>query len=199
MKHMKYEKICTLKNVFFDGPLLITPKIFQDERGFFYESWNQKSFNDILSKSISFCQDNHSNSSKGVLRGMHYQTEPFSQGKLVRTTIGKIFDVFVDLRKNSPTFGEWAGVELDSIKKNQLWIPEGFAHGFLTLSDLAEVQYKTTNYWSKNHEKTILWNDSQINISWPIHKLMGENPIISNKDIEGKTFEYIKTAGFVFS
>ena len=195
---MKYEKVYSSKKIFLNGPLLITPNIFQDERGYFYESWNQKLFNNILSKSISFCQDNHSKSSKGVLRGLHYQTEPLSQGKLIRTTIGVIYDVIVDLRKYSPTFGEWAGVELDNITKNQLWIPDGFAHGFLTLSDFAEVQYKTTNYWSKNYEKTILWNDTQLNISWPLYKLMDNKPIISNKDMQGKTFEFMKKSGFVF-
>ena len=196
---MRYEKIFSSKNKFFNGPLLITPKIFQDERGFFYESWNQKSFNDILCESISFCQDNHSKSSKGVLRGLHFQTEPVSQGKLIRTTLGVIYDVIVDLRENYPTFGEWAGVELDNIKKNQLWIPKGFAHGFLTLSDFAEVQYKTTNYWSKKYEKTILWNDSKLNIAWPLYKLMGKKLTISSKDMEGKTFEFITKSGFIFS
>ena len=195
---MKYEKVYSSKKLFFNGPLLITPNIFQDERGYFYESWNQKLFNNILSKSISFCQDNHSKSSKGVLRGLHYQTEPLSQGKLIRTTIGVIFDVIVDLRKYSPTFGEWAGVELDDITKNQLWIPDGFAHGFLTLSDFAEVQYKTTNYWSKNYEKTILWNDDQLNIIWPLEKLIKQKPIISSKDMLGNSLEFMKKSGFVF-
>ena len=196
---MKYENIYSSeKSIIFDGPLLISPKIFQDNRGYFYESWNQKLFNNIIGKTISFCQDNHSSSSKGVLRGLHYQIEPISQGKLLRVTAGSIFDVIVDLRKTSKTFGKWAGVQLDNIKKQQLWIPSGFAHGFLTISNFAEVQYKTTNYWSKDHEKTILWNDDQINIVWPLEKLMKQKLIISNKDMAGKSLEFMKNSGFVF-
>jgi len=196
---MKYENIYSSeKSIIFDGPLLISPKIFQDERGYFYESWNQKLFNNIIGKTVSFCQDNHSSSSKGVLRGLHYQIEPIPQGKLLRVTSGSIFDVIVDLRKTSKTFGKWAGVKLDNIKKQQLWIPSGFAHGFLTISDFAEVQYKTTNYWSKDHEKTILWNDERINIIWPLEKLMKQKLIISNKDMAGKSLEFMKNSGFVF-
>ena len=194
---MKYEKIISARNVVFDGPLLITPTIFDDQRGFFYESWNKNIFNKTVGKKIDFCQDNHSKSTQGVLRGLHYQIEPEAQSKLIRTTIGSIFDVIVDLRKDSPTFGQWAGVELDQFNKKQLWIPDGFAHGFLTLSKFAEVQYKTTKFWSREHEKSLLWNDSKLKIKWPSEKLMGRNPIISNKDKNALTFEAIIDLGFV--
>ena len=195
---MQYEKIFSARNVVLDGPLLITPKIFEDHRGFFYESWNENIFNKNVGKKIDFCQDNHSKSSMGVLRGLHYQIEPEAQSKLIRTTIGSIFDVIVDLRKESLTFGEWAGVELDQFNKKQLWIPDGFAHGFLTLSEFAEVQYKTTKFWSKEHEKSLLWNDNKLKIKWPTEKLMGMRPIISNKDKDALSFEKIKELGFIF-
>jgi dTDP-4-dehydrorhamnose 3,5-epimerase len=147
--------------------LLLEPKIFEDDRGFFFESYNQKTFQDITGLSINFVQDNHSKSTKGVLRGLHYQLPPMAQGKLVRVTQGEIFDVAVDLRKNSPTFGQSVSAILSAENKHQLWIPEGFAHGFLTLSQTAEVLYKTTAYYSKEHERSILWNDETLAISWP--------------------------------
>ena len=146
------------------------------------ESWNQRKFNDAVGKDISFKQDNHSKSSKGVLRGLHFQCNPFAQGKLVRCIRGEIYDVAVDIRKESKTFLEWVGVLLNSQNHNQLWIPEGFAHGFLTLSDSAEVLYKTTEYWSKNHEKTVIWNDPKLSIDW-LKKI--NDPKLSPKDLTG--------------
>ena len=161
------------------GLAIIEPDIYRDNRGLFFESWNASKFCSLIDENINFVQDNHSYSSKNVLRGLHYQLNPFSQGKLVRCSKGKIFDVAVDIRKNSPTFKEWAGVTLDSEIHSQLWIPSGFAHGFLVLSEFADVNYKATNYWSKEHERTIKWNDSTISIDWPIKEL---NINISEKD-----------------
>lgn len=167
----------------FEDLFLITPKIYEDNRGFFYESWNSQEFNKHTKNKLIFVQDNHSKSAKGVLRGMHYQIDPKSQGKLVRCTSGAIFDVALDLRIKSKTYKKWFGTILDSQNKNQLWIPRGFAHGFLTISELAEVQYKTTNFWDKNFERTIVWNDSKLNINWPIKSFNIKNLIISDKDL----------------
>ncbi|MBC5788675.1 dTDP-4-dehydrorhamnose 3,5-epimerase [Providencia sp. JUb39] len=147
--------------------LIIEPRVFEDERGFFFESFNQKQFDEAVGYPVNFVQDNHSKSVKGVLRGLHYQEEPYSQGKLVRCIVGEVFDVAVDIRKNSTTFGKWVGVNLSSENKRQLWIPEGFAHGFLVLSEKAEFAYKTTNYYNIESEKGIIWNDSFLNILWP--------------------------------
>lgn len=146
---------------------LIEPDVYQDERGFFFESFNQEKFNQAIEQKISFLQDNHSKSKKGVLRGLHYQTEPFAQGKLVRVIFGEIFDVVVDIRKDSATFGKWVSENLSAKNKKQLWVPEGFAHGFLALSEIAEITYKTSQFYSKLHEKTIKYNDKQLNIQWP--------------------------------
>ena len=146
---------------------LIEPDVFEDERGFFYESFNQQKFNEAIGENITFVQDNHSKSSKGVLRGLHYQEAPFAQGKLVRVIVGEVFDVAVDIRKESPTYGEWVSEILSAENKKQLWIPEGFAHGFLALSDCAEFLYKTTAFYSKTHEKTIPYNHKDFDISWP--------------------------------
>ena len=157
---------------------LIEPDVFEDERGFFYESFNQQKFNEAVGEKITFVQDNHSKSSKGVLRGLHYQEEPFAQGKLVRVIAGEVFDVAVDIRKNSPTYGQWVSEILSAENKKQLWIPEGFAHGFLTLSDYAEFLYKTTTFYSKSSEKTIHWKRNDFDIKWPFLK----NVILSNKD-----------------
>ena len=179
---MEYEKLVSKKGIEIKGLTLFTPKIFHDERGFFYESWNNKSYKEILNLEIEFVQDNHSRSFHGVLRGLHYQLEPESQGKLVRCTSGEIFDVAVDIRKNSKTFGEWVGVFLSSNNFKQLWIPAGFAHGFLTLSEVAEVLYKTDNYWNNKYERSIKWNDEQVAINWPLEKLRTKKPIISAKD-----------------
>ncbi|EBA3209404.1 dTDP-4-dehydrorhamnose 3,5-epimerase, partial [Salmonella enterica] len=149
--------------------LIFEPKVFSDERGFFMESFNQKVFEEAVGRKIEFVQDNHSKSTKGVLRGLHYQVEPYAQGKLVRCIAGEVFDVAVDIRKDSETFGKWVGVNISSENKRQLWIPEGFAHGFLVLSDSADFLYKTSNYYSPIHERGIVWNDPTININWPIN------------------------------
>lgn len=146
--------------------LVIEPKVFSDERGYFYESFNQKDFTNVTGLQATFVQDNHSLSKKGVLRGLHYQVKHL-QGKLVRVIQGSVFDVAVDLRQSSLTFGCWVGVELSAENKRQLWIPEGFAHGFLTLSDRAEFLYKSTDYWHPASERCIVWNDPTLNINWP--------------------------------
>jgi len=147
--------------------ILFEPTVFTDERGFFFESFNHKEFEEALGYSVNFVQDNHSKSTKGVLRGLHYQLPPKAQGKLVRVTQGEVFDVAVDIRKDSPTFGKWVGEKLSAENKKQLWVPEGFAHGFLTLSETAEFLYKVTDYYSQKHEQSIRWNDTFINIRWP--------------------------------
>lgn len=159
---------------------LIEPKIFGDDRGFFFESFNSKTFNNAIGRDVTFVQDNHSKSSKNVLRGLHYQLAPKAQGKLVRVTQGEVFDVAVDVRKNSPTFGQWVGEILSAENKKQLWIPEGFAHGFLTLSDTAEFLYKTTDYYAPELERSIIWNDETLGINWPL--IEGIPPILSEKD-----------------
>ncbi|MBD2454937.1 dTDP-4-dehydrorhamnose 3,5-epimerase [Nostoc sp. FACHB-87] len=164
--------------------LLIEPQVFSDSRGFFFESYNQQKFTDKLDHPFNFVQDNHSFSKKNVLRGLHYQIiQP--QGKLVRAIVGSIFDVAVDVRKSSPTFGQWVGYELSAENKRQLWIPPGFAHGFLVLSEVAEVLYKTTDYYAPQGDRTILWNDPDLAIDWPIQ----EPPILSAKDSNGQAFK----------
>lgn len=157
--------------------LIFEPKIFGDERGYFYESFSQKVFEAAVGRKVEFVQDNHSKSCKGVLRGLHYQMEPHAQGKLVRCVAGEVFDVAVDIRKNSPTFGQWVGVNLSADNKRQLWIPEGFAHGFLVLSESAEFVYKATNYYAPLHEAGVMWDDEVINIEWP-----SVDVILSEKD-----------------
>ncbi|EMB0752229.1 TPA: dTDP-4-dehydrorhamnose 3,5-epimerase [Providencia rettgeri] len=165
--------------------LIIEPRVFEDERGFFFESFNQKQFDEAVGYPVNFVQDNHSKSVKGVLRGLHYQEEPYAQGKLVRCIAGEVFDVAVDIRKESPTYGKWVGVNLSAENKRQLWIPEGFAHGFLVLSEIAEFQYKTTNYYFPQNEKSIIYNDIHINIAWPNNK----NLLLSDKDKLAKSFK----------
>ena len=157
---------------------LIEPDVFEDERGFFYESFNQQKFNEAIGKNITFVQDNHSKSSKGVLRGLHYQDEPSAQGKLVRVIRGEVFDVAVDIRKDSPTYGQWVSEILSAENKKQLWIPEGFAHGFLTLSKEAELLYKTTKFYNKSYEKSINYKNNDFSIIWPDQ----QNYILSEKD-----------------
>ena len=147
--------------------LIFEPTVFGDERGFFMESFNQKVFEEAVGRKIEFVQDNHSKSAKGVLRGLHYQLPPFAQGKLVRCVVGEVFDVAVDIRRDSETFGKWVGINLSAENKRQLWIPEGFAHGFYVLTDTAEFLYKTTAYYSPAHDAGILWNDQDLNIQWP--------------------------------
>lgn len=163
---------------------IFEPKIFGDERGFFYESFNKKIFEDATGLKVDFVQDNHSKSSRGVLRGLHYQLPPMAQGKLVRVAQGEVYDVAVDIRHSSPTFGKWIGVHLSADNKRQLWVPEGFAHGFLTLSESAEFLYKTTNYYAPATEGAILWNDKSLNIEWPdVPKIL-----VSGKDHTAKPF-----------
>jgi dTDP-4-dehydrorhamnose 3,5-epimerase len=164
--------------------LIIEPKVFGDARGYFFESFNQKLWLEKTGLSTSFVQDNHSRSEKNVLRGLHYQIQQ-PQGKLVRVIQGAVFDVAVDIRKSSPTFGRWTGNELSAENRRQMWIPEGFSHGFLVLSDTAEFLYKTTNYWAPQYERTLLWNDPAIGIKWPLSGLQGRDPILSAKDAAG--------------
>lgn len=166
--------------------VLIEPKVFGDDRGFFYESFSQRLFNEAVGREVEFVQDNHSKSSKGVLRGLHYQLPPYAQGKLVRCTRGAVFDVAVDIRKNSPTFGQWVGEILSEENKKQLWVPEGFAHGFVTLTETAEFLYKTTNYYAPQAEGSIRWDDATLAIDW---KLDGIIPQLSGKDQQAPLFK----------
>ena len=175
------------------GLLIIEPRVFGDERGFFFESYNEIAFNEATGLSPRFVQDNHSKSVKGVLRGLHYQLPPKAQGKLVRVVQGEVFDVAVDIRKDSPKFGQWVGEVLSAENKKQLWIPPGFAHGFLTLSDTAEFLYKTTDTWSPEHERCILWNDPTLDIAWPLDQLKGLSPILAAKDAAGQLLESAET------
>lgn len=161
--------------------LIIEPKVFGDSRGFFFESFNARSFRELTGLDVSFVQDNHSRSAKGVLRGLHYQIRQ-PQGKLVRVTRGSVFDVAVDLRRNSPNFGKWVGVELSEDNHRQLWVPPGFGHGFVVLSESADFLYKTTDYYAPEHERCVIWNDPTIGIDWPLD---GE-PLLSAKDRDGK-------------
>lgn len=194
---MDFKNLKTNKGNLIDGILLIKPKIFRDDRGFFYESWNQVTFDEKVEPTI-FCQDNHSKSEEGVLRGIHYQLSPYAQGKLVRCTKGKIFDIAIDLRKESNTFKEWIGVELNDLNKYLLWIPEGFGHGFLTLCQDTEVQYKVTKKWNKEFEKSLLWNDPDIDINWPLSQLNKKIPKTSIKDSQALTIKEAEELGFIF-
>ena len=163
--------------------VLIEPNVFGDERGFFFESFNQARFEAAIGRSVQFVQDNHSRSAKNVLRGLHYQIQQ-PQGKLVRVVQGEVFDVAVDLRKSSPTFGKWVGEILSAENKRQLWVPEGFAHGFVVLSESAEFLYKTTDYYAPQYERCIFWNDATLGIAWP----QGIQPVLSAKDAKGLPF-----------
>ena len=160
--------------------LIVEPKVYGYDRGYFFESFNQQDFNDAVGQDVQFLQDNHSRSAKGVLRGLHYQIQQ-PQGKLVRVVRGAVFDVAVDLRKSSATFGQWAGTELSEDNHRQLWVPAGFAHGFVVLSESAEFLYKTTDYYAPEFERCIIWNDPDIGIDWPI----GDEPQLSGKDQQG--------------
>jgi dTDP-4-dehydrorhamnose 3,5-epimerase len=166
------------------GAVIFEPKVFGDDRGFFLESFNAKQFSEIVAQSFNFVQDNHSRSSQNVLRGLHYQTTQ-PQGKLVRVVSGEVFDVAVDLRRSSPSFGQWEGVLLSESNKRQFWIPPGFAHGFVVLSETADFLYKTTDYYAPSHECCIKWDDQSVGIEWPKHI----NPILSAKDNAGLAFE----------
>ena len=162
---------------------IINPKVFGDQRGFFLETYEQKRYQEMLNINLTFVQDNHSRSQKNVLRGLHFQKEN-PQGKLVRVVRGEVFDVAVDIRKDSSTYGKWVGVILSEDNKSQLWIPPGLAHGFLVMSDIADFEYKCTNYYDPNSEGCLLWNDPTVNINWPI-----STPILSDKDRLGKTLQ----------
>jgi len=163
--------------------LIFEPNVFGDHRGFFFESFSQKIFDEATGRHVDFVQDNHSKSTKGVLRGLHYQLAPNAQGKLVRCVKGEVFDVAVDIRRCSPLFGQWVGVNLSAENKRQLWIPEGFAHGFVTLSDEAEFVYKTSNYYAKESERSIIWNDPDIGIDWGM-----KDVLLSEKDLTASAF-----------
>ena len=163
---MKIETVKSSNNLLIDGPLILIPEKFSDKRGYFYESWNSKTFNKTINREISFVQDNHSKSIFGVIRGLHFQNKLNAQAKLIRVISGNIIDIIVDLRTNSSTFKEWASININKKNRKQIWIPEGFAHGFITISKNAEINYKTNNYWVKEAERTIIWNDKDLNINW---------------------------------
>lgn len=189
------------------GPLLLKPRVFGDDRGFFFESWNQRAFVAALveggwseadAKQVEFRQDNHSCSSRGVLRGLHYQLEPEPQGKLVRCTVGAIFDVAVDLRRRSDTFGHWVAAELTAENHHQLWVPVGFGHGFLTLSDQAEVLYKASGFWNRDCERSLRWDDLQLAIDWPLESAGVKQPLLAQKDAAAPTLSVAESIGDLF-
>jgi len=197
---MQAETLTSSAGVPLQGPLLMTPRVFVDQRGFFFESWNERDFAAALDAEDqpvpSFVQDNHSRSSRGVLRGLHYQLPPHAQGKLVRCVLGQIFDVAVDLCSGSASFGHWFGTYLSAENHQQLWVPPGFAHGFLTLSDQAEVLYKTTDFWDHDCERSIRWDDPQLAIAWPLGDLAGVElsptaPQLSEKDAAAPLLEAV--------
>ncbi len=190
---MEYKNLISNKGKEIKGPILIQLESFSDSRGIFFESWNQKKFDNILNEKINFVQDNNSISSKGVLRGLHYQIAPKSQGKLVRCSSGSIYDVAVDLRKNSNTFGQHIGIYLKSEDLKQFWIPAGFAHGFIALKNQSVVNYKTNQFWDKNLERSLIWNDDDLKINWPFNKINLTYPTVSKKDSIAPNFkEFIK-------
>ena len=195
---MQFEQLKSSQGATIEGPLLISPQAFGDERGWFFESWNQRRLDEAVGEAVVFSQDNHSRSVQGVLRGLHYQLAPEPQAKLVRASIGHIFDVAVDIRQSSATFGQWVGAHISAENKQQLWIPEGFAHGFLTLSAVAEVQYKARGFWNKTCERAIRWDDASMDIRWPLDQLSGAEVSLSGKDAEALTLNQAKAAGDVF-
>jgi len=183
------------------GPVKISPRVFGDDRGYFLETWNQKRFAEALQLPLeetpTFAQDNQSRSDKLVLRGLHYQLPPHAQGKLVRCVQGEIFDVAVDIRRSSPTYGQWVGAHLSGDNHSQLWVPAGFAHGFLVLSDTAEVLYKASDFWNKESERSIRWDDPALAIAWPFPPGDGE-PSVSEKDLQAPTLAEAAAKGEVF-
>ena len=196
---MQVEQLQSLQGLSIDGPLLITPLAFGDDRGWFYEIWNHTRFNEAAGETVLFSQDNHSRSMRGVLRGLHYQLAPEPQAKMVRASLGSNFEVAVDIRRRSPRFGQWVGAVLSAENKQQLWVPEGFAHGFLTLSDIAEVQYKARGYWNKECERAIRWDDPELAINWPLDQLEGAMVNLSDKDAAAPSFSEAQTSGDLFS
>jgi len=179
---MEIKNLSSNKGNLLEGVFIIKPRVYEDNRGFFYESWNQTLFNKAIGEEVTFLQDNHSSSNIGVLRGLHYQIEPKPQGKLVRCVSGSVFDVAVDIRKSSPTFGEWTSIVLDNINKIMIWIPVGFAHGFLAIKEDSEVLYKASELWSKEQDRSIRWDDKDININWPLKDINCFEPRLSEKD-----------------
>ena len=194
---MHVDKLTSRQGFFEKGPLVFSPKVFSDDRGFFLESWNYSRWKELLIEfgqtSGEFVQDNHSRSSLGVLRGLHYQLPPHPQGKLVRCIVGEIFDVAIDLRKSSATYLQAVGIHLTANNFKQLWIPNGFAHGFLTLSQTAEVLYKTTDFWSPECERSIRWDDPSIAINWPS---LSMSPFLSSKDAQAPLVDNIPMQDF---
>ena len=196
---MEYFSINSNKGNLIKGPLIIKPKIFFDHRGYFFESWNHLEFKKIISRDVNFVQDNHSKSKYGVLRGLHYQLEPKAQAKLVRCTKGEVFDVIADIRKDSDTYSEWSSIILNEQNNLQFWIPEGFVHGFISLKDCSELQYKTNEYWEKDLERSLFWKDSDLNIDWPLANNNEKNKIITNdKDAIAPTLKEIEKSGDLF-
>ena len=189
---MNIETLTSNNGKIIKGPKVIIPKVLNDSRGWFLETWNQLKFNQVLDQKIIFTQDNHSFSNFGVLRGLHYQGVKSPQAKLLRCVSGSIYDVIVDLRKSSSTFGEWASIILDSKNKYMVWIPIGFAHGFLSLKENTEVIYKTTGIWNKNEERIIKWNDKNLNINWPLKEFNIPKITISSKDELAPPFEKVE-------
>jgi dTDP-4-dehydrorhamnose 3,5-epimerase len=191
-----------------EGPFLFTPSVFGDERGFFFESWNERTFQSALveagvaqdeAQALRFRQDNHSRSCGGVLRGLHYQLLPEPQGKLVRCSVGEIIDVAVDVRRSSFTYGQWVSAELSAANQQQLWVPVGFAHGFLTLSDVAEVQYKATGFWNRDCERSLRWDDPILKLVWPLERAGVAVPLLAAKDAEAPSLAALERAGDVFT
>ncbi|TSJ66695.1 dTDP-4-dehydrorhamnose 3,5-epimerase [Marinobacter vulgaris] len=178
-----------------DGVLILEPPVFGDERGWFTESFNHRKFAEAVGEEVTFVQDNHSRSSRGVLRGIHFQIGEGAQGKLVRATVGEIFDVAVDLRRSSPTFGQWTGVHLSSENKKQLWVPAGFGHAFLVISEVAEVQYKVDAYWSPEYERSLRWDDPEVSIDW----FKFSNISLSDKDRNAASLTELRSAGDLFA
>jgi dTDP-4-dehydrorhamnose 3,5-epimerase len=196
---MQVETLTTAEGSPLEGPLLITPQLFGDARGFFFESWNQRRFDAAVGSDVRFVQDNQSRSCRGVLRGLHLQLPPEPQGKLVRCVRGEIFDVAVDLRRSSATFGHWVGARLSGTDHRQLWVPVGFAHGFLTLSDEAEVLYKASGFWNRDCERAIRWDDPDLAIAWPLSEIGGEGPLLADKDAAAPALAALLTSGQVFA
>ncbi len=195
---MLYEQLRTDNGEYIDGPYLIKPTILKDERGYFLETWNKLTFSKLINEEVNFIQENSLYSNLGVLRGLHYQKHPMSQGKLLQVFRGSIFDVIVDLRENSKTFSKYSSVFLNSKDEYLLWIPKGFAHGFLSMENNTKVIYKVTNHWNKEYEKSIIWNDQELDISWPLKKIAIDYPILSEKDKKASSLRSVITEKHIF-
>lgn len=196
---MQFKKLKSTNNKIIEGPLLITPKIFEDNRGYFYELWNQSEFNKLVNDEILFLQDNVSLSKKGVVRGLHYQINPYAQSKLITCRKGSIFDVAVDLREKSSTFGSYCYAYLNEENKKQFWIPFGFAHGFISLTDNTEVQYKVKGMRNVNFERSIKWDDPDLDINWPISEENINQILLSKKDLFAPNFLEVVESGDIFN